>query len=144
MRESWRPALVLSMTRRVSLGLARAGHGEGCVGCVGFCELVEGIPTARRRSIPTRRLQKLFSCIRDGLLSPSLWPRENGDGAVAGILSRTHVCVRIFSWGRGDESSPEDIPMVIHRLVHLLPREYRENLAARADRKSTRLNSSHL
>jgi len=31
--------------------------------------------------------------------------------------------------GRGDESSPEEILMVIHRLAHLLPREYQENLA---------------
>jgi hypothetical protein len=37
-----------------------------------------------------------------------------------------------FLAGRGDESSPEEILMVIHRLVRLLPREYQENLAARS------------
>ena len=39
------------------------------------------------------------------------------------------VCADFLA-GRGDESSPEEILMVIHRLVHLLPREYRENLAS--------------
>jgi hypothetical protein len=38
------------------------------------------------------------------------------------------VCADFLA-GRGDESSPEEILMVIHRLVHLLPREYQENLA---------------
>jgi hypothetical protein len=30
----------------------------------------------------------------------------------------------IFWQGKGEESSPEEILLVIHRLVHLLPREY--------------------
>jgi hypothetical protein len=34
-----------------------------------------------------------------------------------------------FLPGRGGESSPEEILMVIHRLVQLLPREYQEDLA---------------
>jgi len=34
-----------------------------------------------------------------------------------------------FLAGRGQESSPEEILMVIHRLVHLLPEEYRARLA---------------
>jgi hypothetical protein len=41
------------------------------------------------------------------------------------------VCADFLA-GRGDESSPEEILMVIHRLVHLLPREYQENLAGRS------------
>ncbi len=38
------------------------------------------------------------------------------------------VCADFLA-GRGEESSPEEILMVIHHLVHLLPPEYQENLA---------------
>ena len=41
------------------------------------------------------------------------------------------VCADFLA-GRGEESSPEEILMVIHRLVHLLPPEYQENLAGQA------------
>ena len=34
-----------------------------------------------------------------------------------------------FPAGRGEESSPEETLMVIHRLMHLLPREYQVSLA---------------
>jgi hypothetical protein len=34
--------------------------------------------------------------------------------------------------GRGEESAPEEILMVIHRLVHLLPREYQAHLAGQS------------
>jgi len=44
------------------------------------------------------------------------------------------VCADFLA-GRGDESSPEEILMVIHRLVHLLPREYQENLASQGNGK---------
>ena len=37
------------------------------------------------------------------------------------------VCADFLA-GRGDESSPEEILMVIHRLAHLLPREYQASL----------------
>jgi hypothetical protein len=37
------------------------------------------------------------------------------------------VCADFLA-GRGEESSPEEILMVIHRLVHLLPREYQAGL----------------
>ena len=37
-----------------------------------------------------------------------------------------------FLAGRGEESSPEEILMVIHRLVHLLPKEYQANIAGQA------------
>ena len=39
------------------------------------------------------------------------------------------VCADFLA-GRGEESSPEEILMVIHRLVRLLPREYQEGIAA--------------
>jgi hypothetical protein len=38
------------------------------------------------------------------------------------------VCADFLA-GRGEESSAEEILMVIHRLVHLLPREYQARLA---------------
>jgi len=38
------------------------------------------------------------------------------------------VCADFLA-GRGEESSPEEILMVIHRLVQLLPREYQVGLA---------------
>jgi hypothetical protein len=38
------------------------------------------------------------------------------------------VCADFLA-GSGDEASPEEILMVIHRLVHLLPREYQKNFA---------------
>jgi len=44
------------------------------------------------------------------------------------------VCADFLA-GRGDESSPEEILMVIHHLVHLLPREYQENLAGQGGGK---------
>ena len=44
------------------------------------------------------------------------------------------VCADFLA-GRGDESSPEEILMVIHHLVHLLPQEYQENLAGQAGRR---------
>jgi len=44
------------------------------------------------------------------------------------------VCADFLA-GRGDESSPEEILMVIHRLVHLLPREYQESLAGQGGRR---------
>ena len=34
-----------------------------------------------------------------------------------------------FLAGRGEESAPEEILMLIHRLVHVLPREYQARLA---------------
>ena len=37
----------------VSLGWALAGAGEGCVGCVGFSELVEGLLACAFRTSPT-------------------------------------------------------------------------------------------
>ena len=37
------------------------------------------------------------------------------------------VCADFLA-GRGEESTPEEILMVIHRLVHLLPREYQAGL----------------
>ena len=37
------------------------------------------------------------------------------------------VCADFLA-GRGEESSPEEILMVIHRLVHLLPLEYQGQL----------------
>jgi hypothetical protein len=40
------------------------------------------------------------------------------------------VCADFLA-GRGEESTPEEILMVIHRLIHLLPREYQEGLAGR-------------
>jgi hypothetical protein len=39
------------------------------------------------------------------------------------------VCADFLA-GRGDESSPEEILMVIPRLVHFLPQEYQEDLAS--------------
>ena len=42
------------------------------------------------------------------------------------------VCADFLA-GRGEESSPEEILMVIHRLVHLLPREYQARLANNSD-----------
>jgi len=47
---------------------------------------------------------------------------DGGDGALAGGTA-WNLCARIF-WRGGEESSPEETWMVIHRLVHLLPREY--------------------
>ena len=44
------------------------------------------------------------------------------------------VCADFLA-GRGEESSPEEILMVIHRLVHLLPQEYQENLAGQGGRR---------
>jgi hypothetical protein len=41
------------------------------------------------------------------------------------------VCADFLA-GRGEESSPEEILMVIHRLVHLLPREYQARLAGQS------------
>ena len=38
------------------------------------------------------------------------------------------VCADFLA-GRGEESTPDEILMVIHRLVHLLPREYQACLA---------------
>jgi hypothetical protein len=38
------------------------------------------------------------------------------------------VCADFLAW-RGEESSAEEILMVIHRLVHLLPRDYQARLA---------------
>ena len=43
--------------------------------------------------------------------------------------------MRGFSGGRGEESSPEEILMVIHRLVRLLPREYQEGIAGNGGRE---------
>ena len=37
-----------------------------------------------------------------------------------------------FLAGRGGESWPEEILMVIHRLVHLLPKDYQANIAGNA------------
>ena len=39
------------------------------------------------------------------------------------------VCADFLA-GRGEESSPEEILMVIHHLVHLLPKEFQEDLAS--------------
>ena len=39
------------------------------------------------------------------------------------------VCADFLA-GRGEESSPEEVLMVIHHLVHLLPKEYQEDLAS--------------
>jgi len=41
------------------------------------------------------------------------------------------VCADFLA-GRKQESSPEEILMVIHRLVHLLPREYQARLAGQS------------
>ena len=41
------------------------------------------------------------------------------------------VCADFLA-GRGEESTPEEILMVIHRLVHPLPREYHAGLAAQS------------
>jgi hypothetical protein len=38
------------------------------------------------------------------------------------------VCADFLA-GRGEESTPEEILMVIHRLVHLLPEEYQAGFA---------------
>ena len=40
-----------------------------------------------------------------------------------------------FLAGRGEESSPEEILMVIHRLVRLLPQEYQEGIASDGGRE---------
>jgi hypothetical protein len=42
------------------------------------------------------------------------------------------VCADFLA-GRGEESTPEDILMVIHRLVHLLPPEYQASLAGQGE-----------
>jgi hypothetical protein len=39
------------------------------------------------------------------------------------------VCADFLA-GRGEESSPEEILLVIHHFVHLLPKEYQEDLAS--------------
>jgi hypothetical protein len=44
------------------------------------------------------------------------------------------VCADFLA-GRGEESSPEEILMVIHRLVHLLPREYQESLTGEGGKR---------
>jgi len=41
------------------------------------------------------------------------------------------VCADFLA-GRGEESTPEEIWMVIHRLVHLPPREYQAGLAGQS------------
>jgi hypothetical protein len=44
------------------------------------------------------------------------------------------VCADFLA-GRGEESSSEEILMVIHRLVRLLPREYQEGIAGSGGRE---------
>jgi hypothetical protein len=44
------------------------------------------------------------------------------------------VCADFLA-GRGEESLPEEILMVIHRLVRLLPRDYQEGIAGGGGRK---------
>jgi hypothetical protein len=41
------------------------------------------------------------------------------------------VCADFLA-GRGEESTPEEILMVIHRLVHLLPPDYQAGLRGQA------------
>ena len=42
------------------------------------------------------------------------------------------VCADFLA-GRGEESTPEEILMVIHRLVHLLPPEYQARVAGQSE-----------
>ena len=44
------------------------------------------------------------------------------------------VCADFLA-GRGEESLPEEILMVIHRLVRLLPRDYQEGIAGGGGRE---------
>ena len=69
---------------------------------------------------------EIFLWVHQGQ-GPCTWPRGWwGRSARGGIV--WNWCARI-SW-RGGESSPEEILMVIHRLVKLLPLEYQARLTA--------------